>query len=49
MNRREFLRTASTAAATLGLSRSLFAQAPSKTKIARIDLFPLYLSQDRLL
>jgi len=42
MNRREFLRRASSAAVGLGLSRSLFAAAPSKIKIARIDLFPLY-------
>jgi len=42
MNRREFLRRASSAAAGLGLSRRLFAAAPSKTKIARIDLFPLF-------
>lgn len=42
MKRREFIRTASTAAVGLGLSGSLFAAAPSKTKIARIDLFPLY-------
>ena len=42
MKRREFIWTASTAAAALSLSGSLFAAAPSKTKIARIDLFPLY-------
>jgi len=42
MNRREFLRTASAAAAGLSLSGSLFGAAPSKTKIVRIDLFPLY-------
>jgi muconate cycloisomerase len=42
MKRREFIRTASSAAVGLGLSGSLFAAAPSKTKIARIDLFPLY-------
>ena len=42
MKRREFIRTSSIAAVGLGLSGSLFAAAPSKTKIARIDLFPLY-------
>ncbi len=41
MNRRQFLRTASAAAATLGLSSPLVSRPTSPTKIARIDLFPL--------
>jgi len=41
MNRREFLGTVSAAAVALSLSRSVFAKERSKTKIDRIDLFPM--------
>ena len=41
MNRREFLGTVSAAAVALGLRRSVFAKKRSKTKIDRIDLFPM--------
>lgn len=41
MNRREFLTAASTAAAAMGVPSWILSQGPTKSKIERIDLFPL--------